>query len=133
MPRRVMVHKTTEFKPDEVDGCLEAFHLCESVDLIQVVEDVGWRAALHEQPRVEGQAQSCTRGRGLALLWTLNAMAPSATSVLNFSATALACVLATSLVMSARPPCYPERAENSTERSTGPPRSMSSKQNSPCQ
>jgi len=42
-PRRVMVHKTTEFKPEEVDGCMEAFHLCEAVDLVQVVEDVGWR------------------------------------------------------------------------------------------
>ncbi|NLW34548.1 MAG: hypothetical protein GXY80_03565 [Syntrophorhabdus aromaticivorans] len=42
-PRRVMVHKTTEFKMDEVDGCMEAFHLCEAVDLVQIVEDVGWR------------------------------------------------------------------------------------------
>jgi len=42
-PRRVMVHKTTEFKPDEVDGCMEALHLCEAVDLVQVVQDVGWR------------------------------------------------------------------------------------------
>lgn len=44
-PRRVMVHKTTEFKREEVDGCMEAFHLCESVDLVQVVERVVWRAA----------------------------------------------------------------------------------------
>ncbi len=42
-PRRVMVHKTTEFKPEEVDGCMEALHLCETVDLVQIVEDVGWR------------------------------------------------------------------------------------------
>lgn len=42
-PRRVMVHKTTEFKPEEVDGCMEAFHLCESVDLIQLVEETVWR------------------------------------------------------------------------------------------
>lgn len=42
-PRRVMVHKTTEFKPDEVAGCMEALHLCEAVDLLQVVEHVGWR------------------------------------------------------------------------------------------
>jgi hypothetical protein len=42
-PRRVMVHKTTEFKPEEMDGAMEALHLCEAVDLIQVVEDVGWR------------------------------------------------------------------------------------------
>jgi len=42
-PRRVIVHKSTEFKDDEVDGCMEALHLCEAVDLIQVVEDVSWR------------------------------------------------------------------------------------------
>jgi len=42
-PRRVMVHKTTEFKPDEIDGCMEALHLCESIDLVQVIEDVSWR------------------------------------------------------------------------------------------
>ena len=41
-PRRVMVHKNTEFKPAEVDGCMEALHLCEAVDLVQVIEDVGW-------------------------------------------------------------------------------------------
>jgi hypothetical protein len=42
-PRRVMVHKTTEFKRDETDGAMEALHLCEAVDLLQIVEDVGWR------------------------------------------------------------------------------------------
>ena len=42
-PRRVMVHKTTEFKREEIDGCMEALHLCETVDLVQVVEYVGWR------------------------------------------------------------------------------------------
>ncbi len=48
-PRRVMVHKTTEFKPDEVDGCMEALHLCEAVDLIQVVENVSWRGVRIDQ------------------------------------------------------------------------------------
>lgn len=38
----MMVHKTTEFKPDEIDGCMEALPLCEAIDLVQVVEDVGW-------------------------------------------------------------------------------------------
>ena len=42
-PRRVMVHKTTEFKVDEVEGSMQALHLCEAVDLVQVVENVGWR------------------------------------------------------------------------------------------
>jgi hypothetical protein len=50
-PRRVMVHKTTEFKPEEMDGAMEALHLCEAVDLVQVVEDVGWRGV-----RIDGRA-----------------------------------------------------------------------------
>jgi hypothetical protein len=43
-PRRVMVHKTTEFKKEEIDGCMDALHLCEAVDLIQVVAGAPWRA-----------------------------------------------------------------------------------------
>src|SRR5690606_21279375 len=52
-PRRVMVHKTTEFKREEIEGCMEALHLCESVDLIQVVEDVAWRG-VHLRPEKPG-------------------------------------------------------------------------------
>ena len=48
-PRRVMVHKSTEFKPDEVDGCMEALHICETIDLLQVAENVGWRGVHIEQ------------------------------------------------------------------------------------
>lgn len=51
--RKVIVHKTTEFKPDEVEGCMEALLPCESVDLVQVVEDVGWRGRADRQ--AEGQ------------------------------------------------------------------------------
>lgn len=45
VPRKITVHKTTEFKVEEIEGCMEALHLCETVDLVQVVEDVGWRGA----------------------------------------------------------------------------------------
>jgi len=84
VPRRVMVHKTTEFKPDEVAGCMEAFHLCEAVDLVQVVEDVGWRGAFHEKSKSSGNAHVAAypvpRGTLLglgpydALLWTHGAV-----------------------------------------------------------
>ena len=50
-PRRVIVHKSTEFKAEEIDGCMEALHLCEAVDLIQVVEDVAWRGAKIDWPQ----------------------------------------------------------------------------------
>ncbi len=59
-PRRVMVHKSTEFKGEEVDGCMEALHLCESVDLVQVIEDVGWRGVRIDQGRAAAKKR-CAR------------------------------------------------------------------------
>lgn len=79
-PRRVMVHKTTEFKLDEIDGCMQALHLCEAVDLVQIVEDVGWRgvriAGANDARKGEPTAFPVSRGSlvGIgpkdALLWT---------------------------------------------------------------
>lgn len=80
-PRRVMVHKTTEFKSDEIDGCMEALHLCEAVDLVQVVEDVGWRGVRIDKGqgrRTRGNPAAFPVSRGTvvglgpreALLWT---------------------------------------------------------------
>lgn len=70
-PHRVMVHKTTEFKRDEVDGCMEAFHLC---------EDVGWRGIRIDRDPNGGKGRPArfpvprgtTIGLGPreALLWT---------------------------------------------------------------
>ena len=80
-PRRVMVHKTTEFKREEVGGCMEALHLCEAVDLVQVVDDVGWRGVRMDRDRnsgTKGTAAAFPIERGTvvglgpreALLWT---------------------------------------------------------------
>jgi hypothetical protein len=74
-PRRVFVHKTTEFKPEEVDGAMEALHLCEAVDLVQIVEDVGWRGIRMDgkgQPASYPVARGTLLGLGAreALLWT---------------------------------------------------------------
>ena len=80
-PRRVMVHKTTEFKPEEVGGCMEALHLCEAVDLVQIVDDVGWRGVRMGKGRdwkAKGRAAAFPVERGTvmelgpreALLWT---------------------------------------------------------------
>jgi len=79
-PRRVMVHKTTEFKQDEIDGCMEALHLCETVDLIQLVNDVDWRGvkidAVPNSPKGQAAAYPVSRGTTIglgpkeALLWT---------------------------------------------------------------
>lgn len=79
-PRSIVVHKTTEFKPEEADGCLEAFHLCDSVDLIQIVQHVGWRGVAISQDGAgrKGKASAFPIARGSlltispkeALLWT---------------------------------------------------------------
>ena len=60
-PRQITVHKSTEFKKDEVDGCMEAMHLCESVNLLQVVEDVRWRGV-----RIEGDRRGGAKGQPAA-------------------------------------------------------------------
>lgn len=80
-PRRVMVHKNSEFRPEEIEGCMEAFHLCEAVDLVQIVQDVAWRGVLIErspQGKKKGIPAAFPVARGTtvalspynALLWT---------------------------------------------------------------
>lgn len=43
-PRHVIIHKNTEFKPDEIDGCFDALKAIESVDLIHVKRNTPWNA-----------------------------------------------------------------------------------------
>lgn len=50
-PRRVMIHKSSEFREEEALGCFEALPTCDAIDLIQIVEDVGWRGARWERDR----------------------------------------------------------------------------------
>lgn len=81
-PKRVIIHKTTEFKPDEVDGCFDAWSSCEGIDLYQIQQDTLWRGILIDPPRTAGQrtgtpaSYPCHRGTYLQLgtrellLWT---------------------------------------------------------------
>ncbi len=80
-PNKVVIHKSTEFKPDEVDGCFDALRVSE-VELTQVQQDSGWRGVLIDPPRVRGAgkgaaaAYPCERGTFVpldgrtVLLWT---------------------------------------------------------------
>lgn len=80
-PNKVIVHKSTEFKPEEVDGCFDALRIAE-VELIQVQQDSGWRGVLIDPPRSRetskgtAAAYPCERGTFLpldgrnVLLWT---------------------------------------------------------------
>lgn len=52
----MLVHKTTEFKPREVEGAFDALGHIATLDLIQIKQDAGWRglrnrpAGLREPP-----------------------------------------------------------------------------------
>jgi hypothetical protein len=50
VPRRVLVHKTTEFKPREVEGAFDALGHIATVDLIQIKQDAGWRGVRIDPP-----------------------------------------------------------------------------------
>ena len=78
-PKRVIVHKSTEFKREERDGCMEALRVCEDVDLVQVVEHIDWRGVRIDQRREDAKGSPASfpvpRGTVLpigdreALLW----------------------------------------------------------------
>lgn len=81
-PKRVIIHKTSHFKADEVDGCFDAWTSSEGVDLYQIQQDTLWRGILIEprtssaQPGGVPSAYPCRRGTYLqlgsreVLMWT---------------------------------------------------------------
>ncbi len=44
VPRRVVIHKTTGFRNDELDGAADALEAVEEVDCIELTTNVAWRA-----------------------------------------------------------------------------------------
>lgn len=56
IPRRIVVHKNTEFKREEVDGCFDALRATDGIHLVQVQDDSAWRGVLIDPPRA-GQTQ----------------------------------------------------------------------------
>jgi hypothetical protein len=75
MPTRVVVHKNTEFKKDEVDGAFDALVNTPSVELVHVQQSCGWRGIQFDAAR-QPHAYPCRRGSCFqlgpteALLWT---------------------------------------------------------------
>lgn len=81
MPRRVVVHKTTEYKEEEVEGCFDSWRAAEGLDLVRVQDDVAWRG-IQLEPPAPGQKKGsvgrypCLRGTYVplggrdVLLWT---------------------------------------------------------------
>lgn len=82
IPRHVIVHKSTDFKPEEIDGCYDAWSSVEGLDLLQIQQDVPWRGIKLDAPRNKQEkkgipsAYPCERGSCLqlgsreVLLWT---------------------------------------------------------------
>ncbi len=92
IPKKVVVHKSTEFKSEEVDGCFDAWRSSEGLELVQVQQDVFWQgvqmiADLKGKPKPD--PYPCHRGSCLQvgnrdiLLWT-QGNAPSAVGGKNF-------------------------------------------------
>ena len=74
-PRRIVVHKSTEFRQEEVDGVFDAFSGAEDIELVHVQQSCGWRGVLiPDRGQVHGYP--CRRGSTFqlgtqeALLWT---------------------------------------------------------------
>jgi hypothetical protein len=94
-PKRVSIHKTTEFKQDEINGCFDAWSSCENIDSHQIQQDTLWRGILIDPPRTAGQTTGtpasypCHRGTYLQLgteeilVWTQGNV-PEAASGKNF-------------------------------------------------
>jgi len=94
-PKRVIVHKSTEFTPDEVNGCFDAWRSAEGMELLHVQTNVAWRGVRLDRPNVTGRPKGvaarypCERGTVIqigpreALLWT-QGNAPSAVNGRNY-------------------------------------------------
>jgi hypothetical protein len=92
-PRRVVIHKSTEFKREEVDGCFDAWLSAEGLDLIQVQQDTLWHGVLLNRGQGQNKGQPepypCVRGTYLplggreVLLWT-QGNAPAAVGGKNY-------------------------------------------------
>jgi hypothetical protein len=55
VPARVVIHKTTGFRPDEVLGATDALEGIHEVDCFEITTDVAWRAVWLDVPRRPNQ------------------------------------------------------------------------------
>jgi hypothetical protein len=74
-PRRIVVHKNTEFRSDEIEGVFDALPNADSIELVHVQQSCGWRGVLIDRPQ-HPHGYPCRRGTTFqlgpheALLWT---------------------------------------------------------------
>lgn len=53
-PSRLVVHKTTQFRGDEIDGCVDALGSVSDLELLTITSDTPWHAVRIDAPRAEG-------------------------------------------------------------------------------
>lgn len=75
-PQRVVVHKNTEFRHDEIEGVFDALPNANNIELVHVQQSCGWRGILIEDRQRGAHGYPCHRGTTFqlgsheALLWT---------------------------------------------------------------
>ena len=77
IPKKITIHKNTHFKEEEILGALDSFRDDTEVELVQIVQNVGWKAVrFGTQRRPQPHDYPVTRGTYLpvqeneALLWS---------------------------------------------------------------
>jgi hypothetical protein len=74
-PQRVVVHKNTEFRREEIEGVFDAFPNAQNIELVHVQQQSGWRGIYITAPK-RPHGYPCRRGSTLQLgpnellLWT---------------------------------------------------------------
>lgn len=78
LPKRLIVHKTSHFKPQEIDGAFDAIPGSVDLELLQIIQNVPWKATQHVKyggnwstpgfPVSRGSY--CQLGTQETLLWT---------------------------------------------------------------
>ncbi|MBA4054739.1 MAG: nuclease PIN, partial [Marivirga sp.] len=48
IPKKIVVHKTTPFREEEILGCFDAFGSKTEVELVQILQDVQWRGIKYD-------------------------------------------------------------------------------------
>lgn len=79
IPKKIIIHKSTPFKEEEIFGCLDAFGANTSVELVQIIRKTPWRGIRFDSKSAVAR-YSCERGTYLpisdneCLLWTQGAV-----------------------------------------------------------
>ncbi|EDM1356410.1 nuclease PIN [Salmonella enterica subsp. enterica serovar Newport] len=59
LPRRLVIHKTTSFKPEELEGAMDALSAVREVECVEISSNAGWRGVwLQENRNTSSQRRS---------------------------------------------------------------------------